>query len=54
MAPSLHVIPEPARTPVVESAVMGTVIFIVTEAMFFAGLISALAIVRAGTLQQAA
>jgi len=50
MSRSLHVIPQPARTPVVDNAVMGTVIFIVTEAMMFGGLISALAIVRAGTL----
>jgi cytochrome c oxidase subunit 3 len=50
MPPSLHVIPQPARAPVVDNAVMGTIIFIVTEVMLFGGLISALAIVRAGTL----
>lgn len=50
MAPSLQVLSAPTRTPVIDSAVMGTIIFIVTEAMMFAGLISALVIVRAGTL----
>jgi cytochrome c oxidase subunit 3 len=50
MPSSLHVIPAPTRVPVVDNAVMGTLIFIVTEVMLFGGLISALAIVRAGTL----
>jgi cytochrome c oxidase subunit 3 len=50
MERTLHVIPPPSRAPVVESSVMGMIIFLVTETMLFGGLISALAIVRAGTL----
>lgn len=47
--------PQPAptprrRRPVVPSAVLGTVIFIFTEVMFFSGLISAFTISRAGAL----
>ena len=45
--PTLHVVPAASREPVIESAVLGTLIFIVTEVMLFAGLISALEIVRA-------
>ena len=40
----------PRRKPVVVSGLFGTLIFIGTEVMFFAGLISAFTIVRAGTL----
>jgi cytochrome c oxidase subunit 3 len=50
MTPSLRVVPPPARQPAVESAVLGTLIFIGTEVMLFAGLISALAIAKASNL----
>jgi heme/copper-type cytochrome/quinol oxidase subunit 3 len=50
MTPSLHAVPPPTRAPVIESAVLGTVIFIVTEVMLFAGFISALVIVKANHL----
>ena len=50
MTPSLHVVPPPTRAPVIESSVLGTLIFIVTEVMLFAGLISALVIVKANHL----
>jgi heme/copper-type cytochrome/quinol oxidase subunit 3 len=45
--PSLHVVPSLRREPVIDSAVLATLIFIVTEVMLFAGLISGLEIVRA-------
>ena len=48
--PTLHAVPTPQRQPVIESAVLGTLIFIVTEVMLFAGLISALQIVKANHL----
>ncbi len=48
--PTLHVVPRPARRPVTESAVLGTLVFIVSEVMLFAGLISALEIVKANHL----
>ncbi len=38
------------RKPVVPSAVLGTLIFVIAEVMFFAGLISAHTISRAGSL----
>jgi cytochrome c oxidase subunit 3 len=38
----------PANRPVVPSAVLGTLIFVVAEVMFFVGLISAFTISRAG------
>jgi cytochrome c oxidase subunit 3 len=50
MTPSLHVVAPPARVPVIENAVLGTLIFIVTEVMLFAGLISGLVIVKANHL----
>ena len=50
MTPTLSVVPPPRSTPVVDNAVIGTIIFIVTETMMFAGLISGLAIVKAGTI----
>lgn len=40
----------PTRRPVVPSAVLGTLIFIVSEVMFFSGLISAFTISKAGAL----
>ena len=49
MSSTLRVVP-PRRTPVIESAVIGTLVFILTEVMLFAGLISALVIVKAGTV----
>lgn len=48
--PTLHVVPSPKREPVVENAVIGTIVFIVTEIMLFAGLISGLVIVKANHL----
>lgn len=48
--PSLHVVASPKREPVVENAVLGTIVFIVTEIMLFAGLISGLVIVKANHL----
>lgn len=36
------------RQPAVPSAILGTLIFVATEAMFFAGLLSAFVIVKAG------
>ncbi len=50
MAPTLHVVPPPTRQPVIESQVIGTLVFIVTEIMTFAGLISGLVIVKANHL----
>ena len=50
MTPTLSVVPPPRSTPVVDNAVIGTIIFIVTETMMFAGLISGLAIVKAGAI----
>lgn len=40
----------PARKPVVSSAVLGTLFFVVAEVMFFSGAISAYTISRAGAL----
>ncbi len=45
----LRVASESRRTPLVPNAVMGMLIFVFTEVMFFAGLISAFAIIRAST-----
>jgi cytochrome c oxidase subunit 3 len=50
MTPSLHVVSPSRQQPVIESAVIGTVMFIVAEVMLFAGLISALVIVKANHL----
>ena len=49
MSSTLRVVP-PRQAPVIESAVVGTLVFIVTEVMLFAGLISALVIGKAGTV----
>lgn len=46
---SLRVISDPRPAPAVPSAVLGMLIFVVTEAMFFAGLISAFLIVKASS-----
>ncbi len=40
----------PVRKPIVPSAVLGMVVFVVTEVMFFAGLISAFVIVRSRSI----
>lgn len=47
---SLRVITDPRPPPLLPSAVLGMLIFVVTEAMLFAGLISAFLVVRAGSL----
>lgn len=46
----MRVVAESGRQPVVPSAVLGMLIFVVTEAMFFAGLISAFSIARASAI----
>ena len=46
-SPPLRVVTNPRPTPLVSNAVLGTSIFIFTEAMLFAGLISAHTIARA-------
>ena len=47
---SLRVITDPRPPPVLPSAVLGMLIFVITEAMLFAGLISAFLIVRASAV----
>ena len=47
---SLRVISEPRPLPILPSAVLGTLIFVIAEMMMFAGLISAFSIVKAGAL----
>ena len=46
----LRLASESERTPLVPSAVMGMLIFVFTELMLFAGLLSAFSIVRAGAV----
>jgi len=46
----LRLASESERTPLVPSAVMGMLIFVLTELMFFAGLLSAYTIVRTGSM----
>ncbi len=46
--PHIQVVSETHHDPVIPSSVMGMLIFVVTEAMLFGGLISAFTIVRAG------
>jgi heme/copper-type cytochrome/quinol oxidase subunit 3 len=46
----IHVVSDSRRQPVVPSAVVAMLIFVFTEAMLFAGLISAFTILRAGAL----
>lgn len=46
---TLRVISDPRPPPVLPNAVLGMLIFVVTEAMLFAGLISAFTIVKAGS-----
>ena len=50
MTPTLRVVPPPKRQPVIENQVLGTLVFIVTEIMLFAGMISGLAIIKANHL----
>ncbi len=47
---SLQVISEPRPMPILPSAVLGMLIFVIAEAMMFAGLISAFAIVKSGAM----
>lgn len=47
---ALRVITDPRPPPVLPSAVLGMLIFVITEAMLFAGLISAFVIVKARAL----
>lgn len=47
----LELVSETRPRPVVESAVLGTILFCLVEAMLFAGLISAFMIVRANALE---
>ena len=46
---SVRLIGGARQAPIVQSSVLGMLIFVVAEVMFFAGLISAFTIVRAGT-----
>jgi heme/copper-type cytochrome/quinol oxidase subunit 3 len=46
----LRVISDPRPRPILPNAVLGTLIFVIAEMMMFAGLISALSIVKAGTV----
>jgi len=48
-SPTLRVVTNPRPTPVVSNAVLGVLIFLFTEAMLFAGLISAHTIARASS-----
>ena len=47
---SLRVISDPRPPPILPSAVMGMLIFVIAEMMMFAGLMSAFSIVKAGAL----
>ncbi len=47
---ALRVMTDPRPPPLLPSAVMGTLIFVFTEIMLFAGLISAFMIVRSGSV----
>ncbi|MBW2317004.1 MAG: cytochrome c oxidase subunit 3 [Deltaproteobacteria bacterium] len=49
--PELELVDEAPGRPVVESAVLGTVLFCVVEAMLFAGLVSAHTIVRSNAVE---
>jgi len=49
--PPVEGTPAPKRKPLVSSGVLGVVIFIVTEVMFFAALVSAHLIIRAGSTE---
>jgi cytochrome c oxidase subunit III len=45
---SIRVVAESRRAPIVQSSVMGMLLFVATEAMLFTGMISAFTIIRAG------
>jgi cytochrome c oxidase subunit III len=47
---ALEPLRQPRRVPVIPSAVLGMLIFVVAEVMFFAGVLSAYTIVKAGTM----
>jgi cytochrome c oxidase subunit III len=47
---ALEPIKQPRRVPVIPNAVLAMIIFVVAEVMFFAGVLSAFTIVKAGTL----
>lgn len=47
--PTIRVVAERRRDPLVPNSVMGMLIFVFTETMLFAGLISAFTIIRAGS-----
>ena len=47
---TLRVISDPRPRPILPSAVLGTLIFVIAEMMMFAGLMSAFSIVKAGAL----
>ena len=47
----LRLVSNPRPVPVVPSAVLGTLVFVMTEVMLFAGMISAFVIVKAQALQ---
>ncbi len=49
-AASLRAISDPRLPPILPSAVLGTLIFVIAEMMMFAGLMSAFSIVKAGAL----
>lgn len=49
-AGTIHVVAEQRREPLIASGVLGMLIFVIAEAMLFAGLISAFAIIRASSL----
>lgn len=44
---SIHLLDPPARAPVLSDGVLGMLVFVLTEIMLFAGLISAFTIIRA-------
>lgn len=48
-AGNIHIVAEQRREPLIASGVLGMMIFVIAEAMFFAGLISAFAIIRSGS-----
>jgi heme/copper-type cytochrome/quinol oxidase subunit 3 len=48
MHPRIRVVADSRREPLVQSGVMGMLIFVVAESMLFAGLISAFTIIRSG------
>jgi len=49
MSPNVRLVSEQRREPVLSNGVLGMLIFIITEVMIFAGMVSAFTIVRAGS-----